>query len=144
MLIKGGIDGDQTSFRRPAVGIASQTEANVSISVVAHFSSDIQWLFIDDHFHRIILTDHLAQFGIATDPIVDLFSFFTNETVRTLITDWGTMPWWSHEELRANFFRPLTALTHMLDYCLWPDQVWLYHLHSIAWSIVACFAVRRL
>ena len=102
-------------------------------------------LFIDDHFHRMILNGELEQYGIEVNPILDLFGFLpTDETVRALMNDWNTMPWWSHESLRANFFRPITALTHMLDYALWPNQVWLHHLHSILWAILACFAVRKL
>ena len=102
-------------------------------------------LFIDDHFHRMILGGHLEASGINVDPILDLFGFLpTDDTVRALMNDWSTLPWWSHESLRANFFRPITALTHMLDYALWPNQVWLHHLHSILWAVLACFGVRKL
>ena len=102
-------------------------------------------LFIDDHFHRFVATEQLYQFGIQPTPVLDFFGFLPEDTeIRSLMNDWGTLPWWSHDDLRANFFRPVSALTHMLDYRLWPEQIWLHHIHSAFWGVLACFAVRRL
>lgn len=102
-------------------------------------------LFSDDHFHRFVATEQLHQFGIESIPVLDLFGFLPKDTeIRSLMNDWGTLPWWVHDDLRANFFRPVSALTHMLDHWLWPNQVWLHHIHSASWGVLACFAVRRL
>ena len=35
---------------------------------------------------------------------------------------------------RAAFFRPLSALTHYVDYTLWPDEPLLIRIHSLLWS----------
>jgi hypothetical protein len=35
--------------------------------------------------------------------------------------------------LHIALFRPLTALTHVLDYALWPDAFALQHAHSLLW-----------
>jgi hypothetical protein len=45
-----------------------------------------------------------------------------------------------------NFARPLSALTHAVDYALWPDSPALQHLHSVAWygaAVAAAAAVLR-
>lgn len=58
----------------------------------------------------------------------------------------GVLPWWSAEELRISFFRPLSAATHVVDYALWPDLPWVMHLHSGLWfgaSCAAAFGVLR-
>jgi hypothetical protein len=63
-------------------------------------------------------------------------------------TDLGTMPWWSLDQLRISFFRPLSVLTHWLDYQLWPDSGVLMHAQSILWyggvCALAALVYRRL
>lgn len=54
----------------------------------------------------------------------------------------GIIPWWSSPELRVAFFRPLSAVTHLVDYWLWPDSPWAMHLHSGAW-FGACVSATR-
>ena len=50
-----------------------------------------------------------------------------------LLLELGIIPWSADPELSATFFRPVSALTHMADYALWPDTYWLQHLHSRLW-----------
>lgn len=47
--------------------------------------------------------------------------------------DFGTVPWWMDTEMKLSLFRPVTALTHWIDYQLWPDQPQNMHLHSLVW-----------
>lgn len=49
------------------------------------------------------------------------------------IVERGWMPWWTDPDCNASFWRPLTALSFMADFHLWPGQAWLMHLQSIAW-----------
>jgi hypothetical protein len=42
----------------------------------------------------------------------------------------GMYPWWTSPNLQARFFRPLTALTHELDFRAWPNAPWLMHLEN--------------
>ncbi|MHC4946018.1 MAG: hypothetical protein ACYTG7_23655, partial [Planctomycetota bacterium] len=50
--------------------------------------------------------------------------------------------------LRLSFYRPLTGLTHWLDYTLWPESPWLMHLHSLVWLgavvVAAAYFFRRM
>ncbi len=43
----------------------------------------------------------------------------------------GAFPWWSLPEARVAFWRPAAALTHWLDFRLWPEQPALMHAHSL-------------
>jgi len=45
----------------------------------------------------------------------------------------GVVPWWTDDHARLSFYRPLAALTHRLDYALWPDSPVAMHAHSLAW-----------
>ena len=37
------------------------------------------------------------------------------------------------ENFKVCFFRPLSTLTHWVDYLLWPDAPILMHLQSLMW-----------
>ena len=45
--------------------------------------------------------------------------------------DKGKIPWWANSELKIAFWRPLTSLTHYIEYRFLENHVWLMHLHSI-------------
>ena len=47
-------------------------------------------------------------------------------------------------QLKVAFYRPLSSLTHRLDYALFPDAPRLMYLHSIAWLALALHLVARL
>ncbi len=45
----------------------------------------------------------------------------------------GILPWWTYPDMRVAFWRPVSAITHWLDYQLWPDHpVWM-HFQSLVW-----------
>ena len=57
--------------------------------------------------------------------------------------NYGVLPWWLSDETRCSLWRPFTALTHWLDYRLFPDSPTFMHAHNIAWfaSIIFLAAV---
>lgn len=92
----------------------------------------------DDYLHRAVLLQSdrpeiAAAFPDLPGP-ANLFSFRTgdHESNRRWV-ERGFLPWWSSPDLKLNFFRPLSALTHWLDYRLWPNSALLMHIHSLAW-----------
>lgn len=100
-------------------------------------------LAIDDHVLRM----HLAGEWLFPEahPILTLFHFVPADPAqRRAMLELGLLPWWSHPELHLAFFRPLTALTHALDFALWPEASWLAHLHSALWWVFAAAAVGAL
>jgi hypothetical protein len=105
-------------------------------------------LAVDDHWHKIMLT-HDPAWSSLTTPWYELFTFYDGNPERThRILDIGLSPWWTDPELRLAFFRPVTAVTHALDYALWPSHPWMMHAHSLAWFAalvaVAAWVYRRI
>jgi len=98
-------------------------------------------LFADDYFHRAALQGS-RTFGEFVPGPLDMFSFFDGDPVRTLrLIDAGFIPWWVYPGVKAAFWRPLTVLTHWLDYHLWPGHLWLMHAQSVAWYAALAAAV---
>jgi len=98
------------------------------------------------HRARILGSETLPP---VDDPTLDLFVFMDGvQAHNEQLIDVGILPWWAAPGIRATFLRPLTALTHQLDYALWPRTPWAMHLHSLAWMalVLALAAVtyRRL
>ncbi len=97
---------------------------------------DLGW-HVDDHVHRAVLTG-LAEFPEAERGPAELFAFVRGDRTETLRTiDRGLWPWWSSEDLKLAFFRPVTGASHALDYALWPGSAKLMHLHSLLWFALA-------
>ena len=75
----------------------------------------------------------------------DLFVFERGERIeQRRLMDEGLRPWWMVPGLRMAFFRPLSSLTHFVDYRLAPSLPALAHLHSLIWFALAVAAVARL
>ncbi|WP_394834803.1 hypothetical protein LVJ94_50735 [Pendulispora rubella] len=82
--------------------------------------------------------------GIAPDPAPgpwQLYTFATGEPgQRQLIVDRGPLPWWTHDELRLSFFRPLSSALLAFDHAIAGRHPLPYHLHAIAWYVAAVIA----
>jgi hypothetical protein len=89
---------------------------------------------MDDYFHRNVLLRR-GEWSAAR-PLWDLFAFVPADPAAWMRNS-GLPPWWSSPGVLIHFARPLTALTHMLDYALWPDSAVLQHLHSLFWYALA-------
>jgi hypothetical protein len=89
-------------------------------------------LVFDDYFFEIVLRK-LPMVVTQTGPL-DLFRFADGnpKTARGLM-DIGQIAWTSDPTTRGVFLRPVSALTHMLDYVLWPHSPALMHAQSLFW-----------
>jgi len=88
----------------------------------------------DDLSHRYVLLQKTGPYPPPAESRIALFSFVPHNPERTMaFVDWGVFPWWTHPDLRLSLFRPLTSLTHILDYALWPNSAFMMHVHSLAW-----------
>jgi hypothetical protein len=74
----------------------------------------------DDHLHR-----SLGQ--TSTDP---LSLFKLSSTQAAYLRSIGELAWWSSPQLSIHFLRPLSTLTHLAEFHLWPDAAWAMHLAS--------------
>jgi hypothetical protein len=63
---------------------------------------------------------------------------------RQLVERGVLLPWWSAPELRVAFLRPLSGLTHVVDFRFWPSSSRLMYAHSLAWLGLVLVAALRL
>lgn len=106
------------------------------------FPSVNEGLIRDDFYHRALLKGETIFPGAkpaaalsAREAAFSMFMFFTpgENSNLELGRDLGVLPWWTDARLEIKFWRPLSALTHWLDYQWWPDSPTLMHLHSALW-----------
>ncbi|MFT3924253.1 MAG: hypothetical protein QM778_17085 [Myxococcales bacterium] len=88
-------------------------------------------------FSGWVLDDHVIGsrvIGAAGEPrwqgLLDAFAWAKAGQAPELRTD-GMWPWWTEDAFKIHFLRPLTALTHLLDFWLLRDAPWLMHLESV-------------
>jgi hypothetical protein len=98
----------------------------------------------DDYVLGLIARGKPQIAGLVRDRW-DLFNFTTGEpALNRQLMDQGLMlPWWSDDQLKIAFYRPLSALLHHLEFSLWPDAPRAMYLQSLAWlglvtALVAC------
>ena len=98
--------------------------------------------FADDLLHRTAYIDTPdAKKYHPTDAALQgpmrMYSFFDGDEEHFHKTrDLGGIPWWCSPNIRAMFWRPITALFSMLDYHLWPNSSEWMHVHSLCWFAV--------
>ncbi len=104
---------------------------------------DIGWQ-LDDHFLRLVMSAPADSEFTAMEGFSTLKDAEANRRYRDL----GYLPWWTPDDFRLAFFRPLSLATMRLDYRLWPESAPLMHAHSLLWfgALVAAAALlyRRL
>ena len=100
-------------------------------------------LILDDHYLRLAFTrsELLPHLASASDP----FRFVPGDAlVNAELRELGVLPWFAPDQIRIAFFRPLSTLTHNLDYALWPDLPAAMHAHSLIWMIALIAAAAAL
>lgn len=89
----------------------------------------------DDYFNRAVILQNTDIRGVPRSPF-DAFAFVFSREDPAFIKQGinaGIYPWWTHPQLQVAFFRPLSSVTHWLDFKLFGDSVWLMHIHSLLW-----------
>ncbi len=89
----------------------------------------------DDYFNRAVALQNTDISCVPRSPF-DAFAFMFSREDPALIKQGinaGIYPWWTHPQLQIAFFRPLSSLTHWLDFRLFPGSVGLMHAHSLIW-----------
>jgi hypothetical protein len=106
------------------------------LAVIVTLPTLWQGWIADDFMHREMLL------GLSLPALIrGMFSFVHPDpqlNPMNLSMEAGSLPWWTIEDLKLAFFRPLAVLTHWLDYQLWPESGAMMHLQSIAWYAGAC------
>lgn len=103
-------------------------------------------LQLDDYYHWGLVTGNpLAQPGEDVAGIFKLFTFLDGNAERTQqLVDQGMLPWWTLPDVKYMFWRPVSEITHGIDYLLWPDKPLLMHLHSLLYFLLLLLATHKL
>jgi len=98
-------------------------------------------LSADDYFFSTIMLQRHSILNLPNSPF-DAFVFLQHENhgMRQWI-ERGILPWWTNPQIRVAFWRPLSALTHWLDFTVYPDEPWLMHVHNLIWYGALCMIV---
>lgn len=95
---------------------------------------------LDDLYQRDLLKG-TAALAPKNTLLSGQFAFLDGDPERNrFLMSIGALPWWTYEKIKISFFRPLSELSHMLDYRLWPDNAILMHLHSLLWLSLTVLA----
>ena len=101
-------------------------------------------LQVDDYLARVILLRTPFAEEHYGGPL-GMFNFVTGDVERTRdLMDLGLLPWWTLENVRLRFFRPVAVFTHWVDYQLWPDSPLLMHAQNLLWFAFAMVMVTLL
>lgn len=98
----------------------------------------------DDFFHRLFFTGSqaLSERGLDAAQSEQSFFYYLNEMFRffapqngnkQILQTMGYFPWWASSSLQISFWRPISALTHWIDYYFWPESVALMRLQTLVW-----------
>lgn len=92
------------------------------LALIACLPAIGHWHVLDDHVLRLAATGDGTLVPRATG--IDLFEFASADDGRNqqLMRRGLLLPWWSDPALTIRFFRPLSSLTHRLDFALWPER----------------------
>src|SRR5580704_12816677 len=81
-------------------------------------------LALDDFAQRMIV----EQRPPGLRGRLDLYNLISSRPdLRDLTREVGTYFWWTGPDTKIDYWRPVAALTHFVDYSLWPRWAWLMH-----------------
>jgi hypothetical protein len=130
-------------IRRSKVGCLALLEASIShplflpaaivLAVALVLPSAWGGLYFDDYVFLGILSGSSPLSDVYPSRL-DIFNFFGGSPERTRrMLDLGLLPWWTFPDSRLAFWRPVSALTHWLDYTAWRDLPTPMHVQSLLW-----------
>jgi hypothetical protein len=98
-------------------------------------------LTADDWLQQLIATGRSAELPGLPRHRLDMFSFAGHAVGgNEAAMDAGMFPWWTDTKVKLAFWRPLSSLTHLLDWTLWPRSPFLMHAHNLLWFGLAVWA----
>ena len=117
------------------------TWAAIALAVALAAPSITTGLSADDWLQHIVARQLNPFPGLPTSRF-DLFSFVGHDPRDALLQmNAGVLPWWTDPAVKLAFWRPLTSLTHVLDWTAWPGSAALMHVQNLFWFALALVAV---
>ncbi|MGB3620924.1 MAG: hypothetical protein WBA20_06215 [Ketobacter sp.] len=125
------------------------------VALITHlpFSSGV--FSTDDYMIRSMVTGDAALYekGFSkVDPdksvwqgVMDAFHFYS-PAAGTLheYKQYGNLPWWSGDEAQMNPWRPVSALTHWVDYQIAPESAQFQIFHTLLYVLLFAYCGYRL
>jgi hypothetical protein len=90
-------------------------------------------LFEDDVFHRGMLLDRVPGLHWGALELYDFVGGPSHPT--TELRERGLVPWFTADDLKLRFFRPLSSATLAADARLFGSGAWIARLHSLGWFL---------
>jgi hypothetical protein len=91
-------------------------------------------LWVGLQFDDYLLEQSVFRAPDLNSVIHDLFIFMDGDPSHAQASmDAGIYPWFSLSDGKVAFWRPLSALTHWLDFTFWPNFPMLMHAQNILW-----------
>lgn len=101
-------------------------------------------LLFDDYHVKLLMQNSNSPLRLLKSPL-DMFRLLDGNIVHNkALMDYGFLPWWTDEAVKAAFWRPVASFTHWVDYLLWPDTPALMHAQSVLWYAALAAAVTLL
>jgi hypothetical protein len=98
-------------------------------------------LTADDWIQQVIARGQQASLPGLAPSRLDMFSFAGHAIGGNhAAVESGMFPWWTDAAAKLAFWRPLTSLTHLADWTLWPSSPVAMHVHNLAWFALALWA----
>lgn len=97
---------------------------------------------VDDYVHRSKLLGRFYEgSGDFLNVLNDMYAINRSESQISEFKKVGLLPWWTSPKLRYSNWRPFTALTHWIDYQLFPHLSTAMHAHNLIWFAFAVLSV---
>jgi hypothetical protein len=107
--------------------------AIATVAILLSLGSLRGGLALDDYYLRWVISGSPSLSDVGRRPM-DAFSFVDGDSIRNRrMVEVGMLPWWTDPHVKAAFWKPVTVVTHVLDYRLWPGMPILMHVQSIVW-----------
>ena len=110
--------------------------ATIALAVLLALPCVSDRLVLDDFVLDLQSRASTGIDGLHSRPL-DLFRFTDGDPVNNerLMNEGVLLPWWSHPELRVAFFRPLSSLTHWLDFTMLQGHPQWMGVHTLLWWV---------
>lgn len=112
--------------------------------VVLLYAPALRLGFILDDLTLEMMLRGRASVVIKSDPRFALFRFVTSDADVRDGMEVGFWPWWTTHEFRLAFFRPLSSLSHALDFNALKLPAWAMHVESLALYLLVVLVVAAL
>ena len=109
------------------------------LAVVLALPSLANGLALDDYIHQGMVRSGPA---VPNRAAWNLFDFVSPDGDIQALIDGGWLPWWTFEKLRVRFLRPLTSLSHAVDYALFRAPAVAHAINLLCFGVLVLLVTR--